>query len=224
MLKEEIKRIHDRVRFVVKVGENTVETHQDFDGFRIVQKKDYTIKKYTFVVKTIDNTFVSIRIKNGTKWVKIEGNTFDFNIDKPFSEIEVSFAVSSITPMRSKIKIDYANKEAWDREVEECRIKRLNSELQFGVYSGNDFAWFLTKKPKWLDHFVIKIKLYDYEFSKISSDKNNHVYVDKLPNGQYIAVCEAFDNNGLVISCQKEFAIKSRSNDPEHRVACTFGR
>lgn len=212
---EQINKIHSRIYFQVKAGEHNIETHRGVENLNIVQYKDYTIKKYTFFVKTTEDTFVSIKVKDGNKWVEKQGNSFDFDIDKPFKEIQVSFAVSSIPPIKLKLTVNYANKKEWDERVERDRINKLDSEFSLGIYSGNDFAWFLSKKPNWLDHFVITLKLGDYEFCKVSSNKKDHLLIDKLPNGHYVAVFEVFDSKGLAYSSEKDFKIKSRAVDPE---------
>lgn len=224
MDKQEIAKIHQRVQLIVKAEDHTIETHESLDNLTIVQYKDYTIKKYSFIVRTTENTYVSIRIRNGKKWIEKEGNTVEFDIDKPFEEIEVGFAISSIPPIKKRIRVSYANKKAWDQEVEECRIKRMIHELNLGIYSGNDFVWFLTCKPEWLDHFDITLKIDDYEFCKVSSSKKEHIIFDKIPNGEFIAVCQAFDDKGLVVTFEKKFKIKSKPTDPDHSEAVSFWR
>lgn len=217
------QQVYERVRFEVTCNEHRIKVVNFNKRLSIQQFEDYTIKKYKFNVLTDGNLYVEVKIKQAGKWLKMD-KSFDFDIDKPFTDIQVSFSTDAILPMKYRFEVSYADKKAWDIKAQEIHLSTLRHEVNFSVATGLSFAWILTKKPIWMDHYVVTLFYKDYELCKIESDKNNQMLIDNLPEGELKAVLDAYNTKGLAVTDTRTFNIKSKATDPEHRQVVTNWR
>ena len=220
-----IQQIRSQIGIKVTAENNSVTIHDYLNTITIDQLQDYRIKNYKIEVTSTDDIYTLVRYKVANKWVNAKDTEILFDIDKPMTEIEVSFAIPEIPPIKYEIKIHYSDKEDFDKILAEQAANEFKGQLGCVIGRNTSFAWILTRKPKWMSYFKVNLKFEGVDFIDAASNGNDHLLLDNLPGGSYEGKIEAFDkNNKLVISKDIQFHIKTMPTDPEHRNVVTFGR
>lgn len=220
-----IQQIRSQIRLNVTADNQPVPAHNYSNAITIDQLDDYRIKNYRIEITSLDDIYILVRYKQANKWINCKKSEINFEIDKPIQEIEISFAIPEIPPVKYEIKVQYSNKEAFDKLLAERKIIELKNQLGCIVGRNTDFAWIITRKPKWLSYYEVHLKFNGVDFINATSNGDEHLLLDKLPGGSYQGKVDAYDkNNKLIVSQDIEFNIKTMPTDPEQRHCVTFQR
>lgn len=209
MEKEFIENLYKRINLKFTCNDEIVVTKTINGLIELNQLEDYQKKEYILEAKIDGDEYIELYVKINNKWIICKSNKFVFDIDKPIQGIRIAFTANIIKPLEWKLKVIYADKKAWDEKLEYARIKRLTIEFNPSAFTNINFAWILTKKPKWLARYHVSLKCGDYDFIEKYSNKNENMLLINLPEATYTGVITAYDSDdSIIVDVPIHFTIK----------------